>query len=171
MRHRPPPVRRPLEAGEVADDDGAERLGGVVGPHEVGADLRQVAERADAAAAHGVEAEERGGGAGGAAVEGGREDGEVAARGAVAAVECGARVEGDPALGVRAGGWLRAAPAVAVAARLEWRGERSGERERRCRCRGGGDGHGDGKRAAEWFGLGYRAYSHSGSLQRGRHFV
>lgn len=59
MRHRPPPVRRPLEAGEVADDDGVERLGGVVGPDEVGADLRQVAERADAAAAHGVEAEER----------------------------------------------------------------------------------------------------------------
>jgi len=68
-----------------------------------------------------------------AAVEGGREDGEVAARGAVAAVEGGARVEGDAALRVRAGGrrW-------AAASGLKGRGERMGQGD-------GGGGHGGGK--------------------------
>jgi len=92
-------------------------------------------EGTDAAAAHRVEAEERGGGieAAVAAVEGGREDGEVAARGAVAAVEGGAGVEGDAALRVQAGGrrW-------AAASGLKGRGERMGQAH-------GGGGHGGGK--------------------------
>jgi len=117
VRHHPAPAprlrrrRAPLKAGEVGEDDGAKRLGGIVGPDEVGAGLREVAERADAAAAHRIEAEKWGGRvrAATAAVERGREDGEVAARGAVAAVEGGAGVEGDAALGVRAGWWRWAA--------------------------------------------------------------
>lgn len=113
MRHHPPPAprhrfrRAPLKATEVGKDDGAKRLGGVVGPDEVGTGLREVAERADATAAHSIEAEEWGGrvGTATAAVESGCEDGEVTTRGAVAAVEGGAGVEGDAALGLRAGWW------------------------------------------------------------------
>lgn len=117
MRYHPPPAphlrrrRAPLKAGEVGNDDGAKRLGGIVGPDEVGAGLREVAERADAATAHRIQAEKWCGRvrAATAAVERGREDGKVAARGAVAAVEGGAGVEGDAALRVRAGWWRWAA--------------------------------------------------------------
>lgn len=90
--------RDPGVAGEVGEDEGAAALGGVVGPDEGGTGLGEVAEGADAAAAHGVEDTEAAAGRERAPMEGGREDAEVAADGALTAEEGVARLELDAAL-------------------------------------------------------------------------
>lgn len=90
-----PALRNPRNAREVRQYGAPALLVGVIGPDEVRVGLAEVAEGADAAAAHGVEDAEA---AGGAAVDGGGEDGEIAAGGALGAEERAAGVEFEAAL-------------------------------------------------------------------------
>lgn len=94
---RPPAL--PAHPRQVPRDHAPVVVVRVVRQHEIGPGLEEVPEGSDPAAAHGVEDAQPGSGP---PVQGGREDAEVAADGALAAVEGAAGLELVAALGGRA---------------------------------------------------------------------